>query len=94
MAGRIIDHELYNVGSKVRYYDTMLTSNDFLETTERQNTLIVAPAEGKRPPSVFRDKYSEELEYPGIFLSQKRPGNKEHMIKVLYSEICKSELRR
>ena len=55
MAGRIIDHELYNVGSQVRYYDTMLTSNDFLETTERQNTLIVAPAEGTGGHRVYSE---------------------------------------
>jgi len=32
--------------------------------------LNVAPAEGNRPLSVFRDKFSEELAYPGIFLGQ------------------------
>ena len=50
--------------------DTMLTSTDFLDDNERQNILNVAPAEGKRPLSIFRDKYSEELAYPGIFLGQ------------------------
>ena len=74
--------------------DTMLTSTDFLEATEHENILSVAPAKGNRPLSVFRDKYSEELAYPGIFLGQKRAENEEHMVKVHYSEICKSELRR
>ena len=43
--------------------------------------------------SVFRDKYSEEFAYPGIFLGQKRPNTNRHT-NVHYSEICKSELRR
>ena len=45
----------------------MLTSTDFLEDNERQNILNVAAAEGNRPLSIFRDKYSEELAYPGIW---------------------------
>ena len=55
---------------------------------------MFAPAEGNRPLSVFRDTYSEELAYPGIFLGQKRPEIKERKVKVYYSDICKSELRR
>ena len=47
-----------------------------------------------RPLIVFRDNYSEELAYPGIFLGQKRRENKGCMVKVHYSEMCKSELRR
>jgi hypothetical protein len=50
--------------------------------------------EGNRPMSIFRDKYSEELMYPGIFLGQKRLDNTNKLTKVHYSEICKSELRR
>lgn len=48
----------------------MLTVTDFLEDNERQNILNVAPAEGSRPLNVFRDKYPEELAYPGIYLGQ------------------------
>ena len=44
--------------------------------------------------SIFRDKYSEELAYPGIFLGQKRPENEQRLVDVHYSHICKSELRR
>lgn len=44
--------------------------------------------------SVFRDHYSEEMAYPGIFRGQKRPDDKERLRNVYYSEICKSELRR
>ena len=74
--------------------DTLLTSPDVLENDERQHVLNVAPAEGSRPLSVFRNKYCEELAYPGIFLGQKRQGNKDRIVKVHYSDICKSELRR
>ena len=55
---------------------------------------MVAPGEGNRPMSIFRDTYSEELAYPGIFLAQKRWSFTSRFTKVHYSEICKSELRR
>ena len=38
--------------------DTMLTSTDFVEENEQQYILNLAPAEGSRPLSVFRDKFS------------------------------------
>ena len=37
--------------------DTMLTSPDFVTDNERQHILNVAPGEGNRPMSIFRDKY-------------------------------------
>ena len=74
--------------------DTMLTPPDFVDDSERQHILNVAPGEGNRPLSVFKDKYSEELAYPGIFLGQQRPENKDRLLNVYYSDICKSELRR
>ena len=74
--------------------DTMLTATDFLDDTERQQIYNIAPGEGSVPLSIFRDKYSEELAYPGIFLGQRRPENKERVVDVHYSDICKSELRR
>ena len=74
--------------------DTMLTKTDFIEDNETRNILNVAPGEGNKPLSIFRDQHSEELAYPGIFLGQKRPENKDRLVKVHYSDICKSELRR
>ncbi|CAB4003438.1 ATP-dependent DNA helicase PIF1 [Paramuricea clavata] len=74
--------------------DSMLTPTDFVDDTERQHIYNVAPGEGSRPLSIFRDQYSEELAYPGIFLGQKRPDEKHRLTRVHYSEICKSELRR
>ena len=74
--------------------DTLLTTANFVENDEHQHVLNLAPAEGSRPLSIFHDKYSEELAYPGIFLGQKRPDNKDRITPVHCSEICKSELRR
>ena len=42
---------------------------------------------GSRPVSVFRDKFSEEMAYPGIFLGQGRPENDKRLTPVHYSEI-------
>lgn len=72
----------------------MLTATDFLDDKERENILNVAPAEGSTPLSIFRDKFSEELAYLGIFLGQKRTKNDRRLVPVHYSDICKSELRR
>ncbi len=74
--------------------DTMLTAPDFVTDDERQHIINVAPGECNRPMSIFRDRYSEELAYPGIFLDQKRLDNTNRLTDVHYSEICKSELRR
>ena len=73
--------------------DTMFLAAGFLEESEQQHILNIAPAEGKRPLSVFRDKNCEELAYPGIFLGQARPESNLRKVKVYYSNICKSELR-
>ena len=73
---------------------SMLTPPDFVDDSEREHILNVAPGEGNRPLSVFKDKYSEELAYPGIFLGQQRPETKDRLSNVYYSDICKSELRR
>ena len=60
-----------------------LDATDFLGDAERQYVLNAAPGEGNIPLSVFRDKYSEELAYPGIFLGQRRPESKAQATKVL-----------
>ena len=61
--------------------------------SEKQEIYNFAPGEGDKPLSVFRDQFSEEMAYPGIFLGQKRPDDKERLRNVHYSKICKSELR-
>ena len=50
----------------------------------------IAPGERSVPLSIFRDKYSEELAYQGIFLGQKRPENDNRLVNVHYSYICKT----
>ena len=42
-----------------------------------QNILNVATAESNIQLSILKDKHSEKLAYPGIFLGQKRPENEQ-----------------
>ena len=74
--------------------DTMLTSPNFMDNSECERVLNVAPGEGNKPLSIFKDKYCEELAYPNIFCGQRRADNNERYVPVHYSDICKSELRR
>ena len=66
--------------------DTMLTAIDFLEDNKRAQIYNIASGEGSVPLNIFRDKYSEELAYPGIFVSQKRPENHDRLVDVHYSD--------
>ena len=69
----------------------MLTALGFLEGSERAQIYNIAPGERSVPLSIFRDKYSEELAYQGIFLGQKRPENDDRLVNVHYSDICNSK---
>ena len=69
----------------------MLTAFGFFEGSERASIYNIAPGERSVPLSIFRDKYSEELAYQGIFLSQKRRENDDRLVNVHYSDICKSK---
>ena len=60
---------------------------------ETRDILSMAPGEGGKPLSIFMDKHSEELSFPTLFCGQARP-DKERDVPILYSELCKSELRR
>ena len=62
----------------------MLNVTGFLEGSERAKIYHLAPGERTVPLSIYRDKYSEELAYPGIFLSQKRPDNDDTLVDVHY----------
>ena len=64
--------------------DSMLTATDFLDVEERQHIYNVAPGEGNKPLSIFRDRHSEELAYPGIFLGEKRPSDKQRTTSMKY----------
>ena len=69
----------------------MLTATGFLEGSERAKIYNLAPDKRSVLLSIFRDKYSEELAYPGIFLGQKKPENDDRLVDVHYSDICKSK---
>ena len=73
-------------------FDTLYTSDDFVEDTERSAVYNFAPAEKNRPVSIFIDKHCEELGFPNLFYGNARP--EEHPVKIHYSDIVKSELRR
>ena len=45
--------------------DTLLTPPDLVNHNERQCILNVAPAEGNKLLTEFKDEFSEELAYPG-----------------------------
>ena len=69
----------------------MLTATGFLEGSELVQIYDITPCERSVPLSIFRDKYSEELAYPGTFLGQKRPENEDRLVDVHYSAIRKSK---
>jgi hypothetical protein len=73
-------------------FDTLFTSPDFVEDTERSAVYTFCPAEKNQPLSIFMDTYSEELAFPNIFMGSSRPKN--HEVKIQYSKIVKSELQR
>ena len=63
------------------------------QSLDRNTVLSVAPGEGQRPLSIFKDPNAEYLSFPTIFCGQKRPDNSERHVPVYYSDICKWELR-
>ena len=69
----------------------MLTATGFLKGSEWAQIYNIAHGERSVPMSIFRDKYSEELAYPGIFLSQKKPENDNRLVDVHYIDIYKSK---
>ena len=58
-----------------------------------ENVISVAPGEGQRPVSLFKDPNAEYLAFPTLFCGQKRMENSERHTNVYYSDICKWELR-
>ena len=63
------------------------------QTYDKNAILSVAPGEGQRPLSIFKDPDSEYLSFPTLFCGQKRMDNSERHVPVHYSDICKWELR-
>ena len=70
--------------------DTVMQPVDFREFNE---VLNVAPGEHSSPISLFKDVNSEFLAFPAIYCGQTRPDNKDRIIPLHYSTICKWELR-
>ena len=63
------------------------------QTYDKNMIISVAPGEGQRPLSIFKDPNSEYLSFPTLFCGQKRMDNSERHVSVHYSDICKWELR-
>lgn len=70
--------------------DTLLHPADFREFNR---ILSLAPAEGNITLSMFQDKFSEFLCFPGLYCGQPREDNNKRITPVHYSTICKWELR-
>ena len=63
------------------------------QSLDKNAVLSVAPGEGQRPLSIYRDPNAEYLAFPTLFCGQKRNDNTERHVPVYYSDICKWELR-
>lgn len=70
--------------------DTVMQPIDFREFNE---VLNVAPGEHSSPISVFKDINSEFLVFPTIYCGKTRLDNKDRIIPLHYSTLCKWELR-
>eukprot|EP00918_Siedleckia_nematoides_P006748 GHVU01014710.1.p1 GENE.GHVU01014710.1~~GHVU01014710.1.p1 ORF type:complete len:157 (+),score=27.23 GHVU01014710.1:167-637(+) len=83
------DNDNNNCGS----LDSLLQPEDVLQ--EGRNILSVAPAEGNSPLSIFIDKNAESfLLFPSLYCGQPLKSPSDYCVKVHYSDLCKSELRR
>ena len=60
---------------------------------DKNEVLSVAPGEGQKPLSLFKDPDAEYLAFPTLFCGQKRVPNSDRHVPVYYSDICKWELR-
>ena len=63
------------------------------QSSDKNAILSVAPGEGQRPLSIFKDPHAEYLAFPTLFCGQTRMANTERHVPVYYSDICKWELR-
>ena len=79
--------------SEVDDDDTPLMTLLDTQSFDKNEVLSVAPGEGQRPISIFRDPHSEYLAFPTLFCGEKRLDNSERHTPVYYSDICKWELR-
>ena len=63
------------------------------QSVDKNAVVSVAPGEGQKPVSIFKDPDAEYLAFPTIFCGEKRIENSERLVPVYYSDICKWELR-
>ena len=63
------------------------------QSLDKNEVLSVAPGEGQKPLSIFKDPNAEYLAFPTLFCGQKRMENSDRYVPVYYSDICKWELR-
>lgn len=52
-----------------------------------------APGENQIPLEMYQDPHAEYLAFPTIYCGQERPSNKDRLVPVSNSTICKWELR-
>ena len=71
--------------------DTLLQEPDC--TADVDKIISFAPGEGNSPLELFVDKHSEFLAFPTIFCGKSRTENKDRIVPVHYSSVCKWELR-
>ena len=63
------------------------------QTFDKNEVMSVAPGEGQKPVSLFKDPDAEYLAFPTLFCGQKRVPSSDRHVPVYYSDICKWELR-
>ena len=79
--------------SEVGDDDTPLMTLLDEHSVDKNEMLSVAPGEGQKPLSMFKDTNAEYLAFPTLYCGQKRVDNSERHVPVYYSDICKWELR-
>jgi hypothetical protein len=71
--------------------DTLLVEPDTVQDSEL--VFNFAPGEDNKPLGLFTDKDSEYLSFPTIFCGERRVDNKDRLVPVHYSTVCKWEMR-
>jgi hypothetical protein len=71
--------------------DTLLVEPDTAQDSEL--VFNFAPGEGNKPLGLFTHKDSEYLSFPTIFCGERRVENKDRLVPVHYSTVCKWEMR-
>lgn len=70
--------------------DTLMHPTDVRSLNKMHN---FAPGENQIPLEMYQDPHAEYLAFPTIYCGQERPSNKDRLVPVSNSTICKWELR-